>query len=159
VALSALQAQLTVAGPNGNRSVKIQDFFVGPDKDIQKENTLLQNEIITEIILPPIAGKMRSSYRKIRSRGAWDFASVSVAIAAQLEGQNISAARIFLGGVGPYPWRVEGAEKALVGKKIDASVAAAAGQAATEGNTPLRDNGYKVVMVKGAVEESILAFA
>ncbi len=62
-----------------------------------------------------------------------------------------------LGGVAPYPWRARTAEKLLIGKKPDAAVAAAAGLAAAEGANPMRDNAYKVEMVKGAVEESILA--
>ena len=158
VALSALQAQLVIAGPAGAKTVKIQDFFVGPDKSIEKENILAADEIVTEIQLPPIAGKARSSYRKIRSRRAWDFALVSAACVLQFDNQTVSGARIFLGGVGPFPWRVEGAEKAVVGKKIDAAAAAAAAEAAIAGASPLRDNAYKIDMAKGAVEESLLAF-
>jgi xanthine dehydrogenase YagS FAD-binding subunit len=159
VALAALQAQVTVAGPNGNRQLKMQEFFVSPEKDIQKETVLLPNEIVTEILLPAPAANTRSSYRKIRSRGAWDFALVSVAMVLQLDNKTVSGARVFLGGVGPFPWRVEAAEKALAGKKLDASLAAAAGNAAAEGSNPMSENAYKVQMVKGAVEETALAFA
>ena len=159
VALVALQAGLTVAGPSGTKTVKIENFFVGPDKDILRENVLAPDEIITAIVLPPIAGNVRSSYRKIRARRAWDFALASVGIVLQYEQETVSKARIVLGGVAPYPWRAAAAEKLLVGKKPDSAVAAAAAQAATEGGDPLRDNGYKVEMVKGAVEESILALA
>ncbi len=157
VALVALQAQLMVAGPTGSRAVKIENFFVSPDKSITRENILAPNEMVTEIHLPPISGKARSSYRKIRARRAWDFALTSVGILLQYEGEKVSIARIALGGVAPYPWRVPAAEKLLVGKKPDSALAAAAGQAATEGANPMRDNGYKVEMVRGAVEESILA--
>jgi xanthine dehydrogenase YagS FAD-binding subunit len=159
VALAALQAQLVIAGPAGNKSVKIEEFFVGPDKSIRKENILTANEIITEIHLPPVSGKMVSSYRKIRARQAWDFALASVGLVLQIENQNVSKARIVLGGVGPFPWRVEAAEKLLVGKKIDGALAAAAGKAAAAGASPMPDNGYKVQIVQGAVEESLLALA
>jgi len=159
VALVALQAQLMIAGPAGSKAVKIEDFFVSPDKSIEKENILAPNEIVTEIHLPPIGGRVRSSYRKIRARRAWDFALTSVGMVMQFEKQNVSKARIVLGGVAPYPWRVEAAEKLLIGKKPDSAAAAAAGQAAAQGANPMRDNAYKVEMVKGAVEESILAFA
>jgi xanthine dehydrogenase YagS FAD-binding subunit len=159
VALAALQAQLMVAGPAGNKLVKIEEFFVGPDKNIQKENILAANEIITEIHLPPVTGKMLSSYRKIRARLAWDFALASVALALQVENQNVTKARIVLGGVGPFPWRVEAAEKVLVGRRIDRALAAAAGKAAAAEAGPLPDNGYKVQIVQGAVEESLLALA
>jgi xanthine dehydrogenase YagS FAD-binding subunit len=157
VALVALQAQLLVAGPTGTKAVRIENFFVGPDKDILKENVLAPDEIVTEIHLPPVSGKVRSSYRKIRARRAWDFALTSVGMILQFENENVSRARIVLGGVAPYPWRVEGAEKLLIGKRLDGALAAAVGQAATEGASPMRDNAYKVDMVRGAVEESILA--
>jgi xanthine dehydrogenase YagS FAD-binding subunit len=157
VALVALQARLTITGPKGSRAVPIDQFFVGPDKSIEKENVLTTGEIVTDILLPPVSGQMRSSYRKIRGRGAWDFALTSVALALQLNGGSVSRARVVLGGVGPYPWRAGAAEKMLAGKKLDASIAAAAGQAAVEGASPLDANAYKVEMVKGAVEESLLA--
>ena len=159
VALAALQAQVMIAGPAGSRPVKIGDFFVGPDTSVTKENILTQNEILTEIHVPPVSGNVRSCYRKIRARRAWDFALVSVAVFLQYANETVSGARIVLGGVGPYPWRVEAAEKLLVGKKIDGTLAAAAGQAAAKGAEPMRDNGYKVQIVQGAVEESILALA
>lgn len=159
VALAALEAQLMIAGPAGNKAVRIESFFVGPDKDIRRENILAPNEIVTEIHLPRISGKVRSSYRKVRGRRAWDFALASVGMVLQFENDNVSKARIALGGVAPYPWRAEAAEKLLIGKRIDSALAAAAGQAATEGASPLRDNGYKIQIVRGALEESILALA
>lgn len=157
VALMALQAQIMIAGTAGSRLVNIGEFFVSPDKNIQKENILAANEIVTEIHLPPVAGKTLGSYRKIRARRAWDFALASVGLVLQVENQTVSRARIVLGGVGPYPWRVEAAEKVLIGKKIDNALAAAAGKAAIGGASPMPENGYKVQMVQGAVEESLLA--
>lgn len=159
VALTALQAQFVVAGPAGNRTVRIEEFFVGPDKNILKENILASNEVLTEIHLPPVNGKGAGSYRKVRARRAWDFALVSVGVVLNVENQTISKARIVLGGVGPYPWRVEAAEKLLLGKKIDSALAAAAGKAAAQGGAPMSGNGYKIQIVQSAVEESLIAFA
>ncbi len=157
VALVALQAQLMIIGPSGSKTIKIQDFFVSPDKDLERENILATDEIVTEIHLHPISGRVLSSYRKIRARRAWDFALVSVAVVLRFEKDQVDRARIVLGGVSPCPWRAEAAEKLLVGRKLDGTLAAAAGKAATEGANPMRDNSYKVQMVKGAVEESLLA--
>jgi xanthine dehydrogenase YagS FAD-binding subunit len=159
VALVALQAQLVVAGTAGSKPVKIGDFFVGPDKSITRENILAATEIVTEIHLPPVSGKARSSYRKIRARRAWDFALASVGVVLQYANESVSSARVVLGGVGPYPWRAEAAEKLLIGRKIDGALAAAVAQAAIKDASPMPENGYKVQMVQGAVEESILALA
>lgn len=158
VALAALEAQLTIAGPRGGRPVRIENFFVGPDKSLERENILAPGEIVTEVHLPPVGARTRSSYRKVRARGSWDFALVSVALVVNYrEDGSIAGARVFLGGVGPYPWRAAAAEKVLGGRRLDAATAAAAASAAVEGASPLRDNAYKVEMVKGAVEQSLLA--
>jgi xanthine dehydrogenase YagS FAD-binding subunit len=158
VALAALQAQIRIAGPSGSRAVRIEDFFSGPAKTIDRENVLQPGEIVTEIQLPPVSGKEKSSYRKVASRGSWDFALASVAAVLQFEDGSIRTARIALGGVGPYPWRIHAVEKLLAGKKLDRELAAAAGSEAAAGARPLRDNAYKVEIVKGAVEEALAAF-
>ena len=158
VALAALQAQVSIAGPTGNKAVKIENFFVSPKKNVDKENILLPGEIVTDIRIPPVSGTAKSSFRKIAARGSWDSALVSVAVALEIESDGVRSARIVLGGVGPYPWRMEAAEKLVVGKKLDSAVAAAAAEAAVSGAMPLRDNAYKLDMIKGAVEESLMAF-
>ncbi len=158
VALVALEAELSVTGPSGAKATKIENFFVSPKESIDKENNLMPGEIVTNIHIPPIEGSVKSSYRKIAARGSWDFALASVAAVLQFEGDTVRKARIVLGGVAPYPWRVEAVEKLLTGRKLDRELAAAAGEAAVSGASPLRDNAYKVEIVKGAVEESIAAF-
>jgi xanthine dehydrogenase YagS FAD-binding subunit len=153
--LVALQAQLTIAGPAGNKTVKAENFFVGPGKSIDKENGLLPGEIVTGIQIPPLTGKAKSVYRKVRTRGSWDFAQASAAVVLLLENDVIQAARIVLGGVAPIPWRADSAEKAAAGKKLDAVTIASIADAAVTGANPLSGNGYKVEMVKGAVVEAL----
>jgi xanthine dehydrogenase YagS FAD-binding subunit len=156
-ALIALNAHVRISGPGGEKTVDVENFFVSPAKMVEKENILLSNEIVTEIVLPRLNGNSRTSFRKIRARAAWDFALASVAAAVQFSGDAVAGARIVLGGVAPYPWRVTKAETILAGGKLDAASAAKAAEAALEGARPLRDNGYKLEMVKGAVEEALLA--
>jgi xanthine dehydrogenase YagS FAD-binding subunit len=158
VALTALEAQFSIMGPSGTKTTAIEDFFVSPKENIDKENILVRGEIVTSVSIPPIEGTVKSSYRKIAARESWDFALASVAAVLQFEGDTVQTARIVLGGVAPHPWRIEAAEKLLAGKKLDGKLAAAAGEAAVSGAAPLRDNAYKLEIVKGAVEESIAAF-
>jgi xanthine dehydrogenase YagS FAD-binding subunit len=158
VALVSLQAQLAITGPSGTKSVRIENFFISPKQNVTRENILAPGEIITEIRIPAAAANTKSSYHKIMARGSWDFALTSVAAVLQLENGSVRSARIALGGVATYPWRVEAAENLLQGKKLDGTIAAAAAEAAAMGARPLRDNKYKVEMVKGAIEESLVAF-
>jgi xanthine dehydrogenase YagS FAD-binding subunit len=155
VALQALGARILIAG--GTQAIGIENFFVAPNKKIAGENILAPGQIVTGIHLPAVSGTVRSSYRKVRARGAWDFALASVALVLQFDGDVVRSGHIVLGGVAPYPWRAEAAEKLLAGKKPDASLASAVADAAAAGARPLRDNAYKVEIVKGAVLESIMA--
>ena len=57
----------------------------------------------------------------------------------------------------PVPWRSPEAEDAIRGRTLDASTAAAAAAAAVEGAEPLAQNGFKVALTRGIVEEGLLA--
>jgi xanthine dehydrogenase YagS FAD-binding subunit len=139
--------------------VPISSFFVGPAQQLTKENILEKNEMLTEILLPPSAEGLRSSYRKVRSRGAWDFALVGVALALAMKGTTVAQAKVVFSGVAPVPWRSEAAEKALIGKALTAETVAAAADAAVAGAEPMEHNGYKIPLLKGALTESLLALA
>ena len=154
--LVALGAEVRISGPGGDRSMDLEDFFILPDQDLAQENVLERGEIVTEVVLPSAAG-VKSSYRKIRERGAWDFALVSVALAVRMSGSAIAEARVVLGGVAPAPWRSAAAEAALIGRQPTSSVAAEVAAAAVAQARPLEQNAYKVLLTKGAIVESLLA--
>jgi xanthine dehydrogenase YagS FAD-binding subunit len=111
---------------------------------------------VTAVRVPPAPG-WTSSYRKVRERGAWDFALTSVALAVRMEGRRIAEARIALGGVAPIPWRLPRVEELLRGREVTPALAREAGATAAEGTEPLEQNGYKVALVRGAVEASVAA--
>lgn len=158
-ALVALEARARLAGPNGYRTVPLESFFVLPAQEMRKENVLQPGEILTEVLLPPSPQGFRSSYRKVRARGSWDFALAGIALALRLVGGRVERARIVLSGVAPIPWRAVDAEKALVGRRPDAASASVAAEAAVKGAEPLSQNAYKVDLVRGIVEEAVLAMA
>ncbi len=157
-ALVALDAALRIAGPKGTRNVPAEKFFVGPGKDVSRENVLEAGEILTEVVLPPSNGA-RGGYYKVRSRGAWDFALAGVASALQIDAGTVKRATLVLSGVAPVPWRVPAAEKELVGGKLDSATIARAAAAAVIGAEPLSKNGYKVALVRGAVETALSKFS
>jgi xanthine dehydrogenase YagS FAD-binding subunit len=154
-ALVALDAQVRIAGPKGARTVPAEKFFVLPEQDFTKETVLEAGELVTEVVLPPADPAVRSSYRKVRARGSWDFAMAGLALAIAMKGPEVARARVVLSGVAPIPWRSAAAEKALVGQKLDARTIARAAEAAVAGAEPLQYNGYKVALVKGIVEEAL----
>lgn len=158
-ALIALGARVRVSGPGQSRVVPLSSFFVGPATSVTKETILERNEILTEILLPAAEPGLKSSYRKVRGRGVWDFALTGVAVALLMKGSTVSRARVVFSGVAPVPWRSEAVEQAITGKALTADVVAAAAEAGVKGATPLEKNGYKVPMLKGIITESLLAMA
>jgi xanthine dehydrogenase YagS FAD-binding subunit len=158
-ALMIYEATVRVAGPKGTRRVPIDRFFVRPGEDFQKETVLDPGEIVMEILLPPPAGGLRSSYRKIRARCSWDFALAGVALALQLDEGEVRKARVVLSGAAPIPWRSKEAEEVLAGKKLDAGTISDAAKAAMEKAQPLAHNGYKIPLFRGMIEEELHAMA
>jgi xanthine dehydrogenase YagS FAD-binding subunit len=158
-ALGALGAQITIRGPNGQRSVALEKFYVPPAEDYTKETRLEPGEIVTEIELPPPVEGLRSSYRKVRARRSWDFALAGLALALVFKGDQVLMARVFLSGVAPVPWRSIEVEQAITGKRLDDEVARRAAEAAVQKAKPMEQNAYKIPLLRGLIEEQLLAIA
>ena len=108
VALAALEAVVHVSGPNGERTIALEDFHRLPGQEPQRDTTLEQGEIITEVELPPDGFAAHYTYLKLRDRLSYAFALVSVAAALSFESDRIAAARLVLGGVAHIVryWRI-----------------------------------------------------
>jgi xanthine dehydrogenase YagS FAD-binding subunit len=61
-----------------------------------------------------------------------------------------------MGGVAPVPWRLKKAEDALRGKAVSKAVIRQAADEALKDAAPLRENGYKVDLVRAAIERAVL---
>jgi xanthine dehydrogenase YagS FAD-binding subunit len=156
-ALVALDAQIKIAGPSGERVMPLEKFFVLPSVDFKRENILKPGEIVTEIFVPYPKSGSKGYYQKVRERLAWDHAIVSVATIVQSNGGVARDTRVVLGGVAPIPWRAPKAEQFLRGKKIDEETSQKAGDIALEDAKPLKDNVYKVGMAKSLIQRALLA--
>jgi xanthine dehydrogenase YagS FAD-binding subunit len=137
----------------------LASFFVLPKASHLKENVIEPGDVLTEVLLEAPQSGARGAYRKVRERGAFDFALAGAAIVLTIADAKVKTARVVLGGVAPVPWRSAEAEQALVGKPLDAPTAAAAAAAAVKAAEPLGENGYKVPLVRGIMEEALLALA
>ncbi len=157
VALMALDATIRVAGPNGDRSIPISEFYVAYGEDPAKENTLAHDELITAVDLPAIEYSKRSLYLKIRDRASYEFALASAAVVLDLDGKNIRAARIALGGVGTKPWRSPEAETALAGKPATNETFTAAADAALRNAKPRKFNAFKIELAKRTIVQALQA--
>lgn len=127
----AMDAELTVVGPDGERTIPAGEFFRGPFT-----TALRSDEVLTGVRLPRFDGA-HAFVEFARTHG--NFALVGVAVLVALEDDRIARASIALSGVGPTPVRATAAERSLVGSAPDAAAVAAAVDAAAVEFRPAGD--------------------
>jgi xanthine dehydrogenase YagS FAD-binding subunit len=130
-----------------------------PHKDPQRETMLEPGEIVTDILIPPPVPGLRSPYRKVRARRAWDFALAGVALAVQIEEDKVRRARVVFSGAAPVPWRSRQVEETILGKRLVRETDGKAAEAAVKDAEPMKQKGYKVPLLKAVVEEELSAVA
>jgi xanthine dehydrogenase YagS FAD-binding subunit len=156
--LVALDAELSVHGPGGERRMPAADLFVDPVADVQRMHALEPGEILTRVRIPAEPGR-RSHFVKVAVRGAWDFALASAAVAAEVTDGRLTACRVVLGGVAPTPWRCLRAEAVLEGAEPTSDRIQAAAAAAVSDAEPEPKNAYRVALVRQAVVDALTEIA
>jgi xanthine dehydrogenase YagS FAD-binding subunit len=155
VALAALDAEVRVAGPNGERSIAFADYHRLPGDEPWRDNILERGELVTAIDLPAEGFSSHYTYLKLRDRLSYAFALVSVAAALKMEGGRISQARLALGGVAHKPWRRPEAEQALAGQEPSPRSFAAAADALLEGARGQGQNDFKIDLARRAIARAL----
>ena len=155
VALVALDATMRVRGPQGERSFSVEELYRLPGDTPHLEHTLLPGELIVEVRVPGGPYSRRARYLKVRDRAFYEFALVSAAVALDVEGGVIRAARLAAGGVGTRPWRMRASEQLLVGRPPERRAFEAAAQAAVQGARPLQHNHYKVELLPRTIVRAL----
>ena len=120
--LVALGGEVDIAGPQGKRAVKADDFFKG-----LFETALGQGDVLTAIRVPAATSASRTGFAELARRHG-DYAMVGLAASAQADGKGLKDVRLAFFGVGATPVRARKAEAAVASGKIDDAVAALAGE-------------------------------
>jgi xanthine dehydrogenase YagS FAD-binding subunit len=158
VAMLALDATVAVLGADGERTVPIAELHRLPGDHPEQDTTLAQGDLITHIQLPAPLTR-RSAYRKVRDRASYAFALVSVAAVLDVEDGVVRDVRIALGGVAHRPWRATTAEDLLRGRPATEQSFRAAATAELEEAEPLRDNAFKVPLVRNTITATLRGLA
>jgi carbon-monoxide dehydrogenase medium subunit len=126
-------AEITVMGKAGARTIKAAEFFQGP-----LTTALKPDEIITEIHLPAWPAARRYGFQEFaRRRG--DFAMAGVALYYDVDGGKAANAHIGVIGVGDCQRRLPKAVAMLNGKPVDEALAVKVGEAAAAEVEPQED--------------------
>jgi carbon-monoxide dehydrogenase medium subunit len=116
----ALDGELAIAGPQGSRAVKADDFFKG-----LFETALTARDVLTAIRIPAAGAETRVGFAEFARRHG-DYAMVGLAASARADGKQLRDLRLAYFGVGPTPLRARHAEQALAAGDVEAAVRALA---------------------------------
>src|SRR5881396_3320227 len=134
-ALVALDAQMVIRGPKGERVISAEEYWIGPGIDITRMNVLQPNELLTAIRIPATMAGAQFYFEKVRDRQVWDFPLVNTVAAT--------------------PRRLKNVEAAVVGKPRNEETAKMAGDLAVQGAQTLKHNGYKVPLMRNLVKRAV----
>jgi len=116
----ALDGELAIAGPQGSRAVKADDFFKG-----LFETALTARDVLTAIRIPAAGAETRVGFAEFARRHG-DYAMVGLAASARADGKQLRDVRLAYFGVGSTPLRARHAEQALAAGDVEAAVRALA---------------------------------
>jgi 4-hydroxybenzoyl-CoA reductase subunit beta len=133
--LLALKARVRLVSSSGERTVPVHDLYCDDGVSYLGKR---HDEIVTHILLPPVAAGLVMRYVKIRRRSAFDFPILGVAVALRVDDAGLcTEARIVLGAVASAPLLASRAAAVVVGQRLTREVIDAAAQAAFQPAKPL----------------------
>ena len=154
VALAVHDAVVMTEGPAGGREIPFGDLLRLPGDQPDLDFTLRHGELITAVELPASAG--RSHYLKVRDRASYAYGLVTCAVAVEMDGDRIAAARIALGGVAAKPWRVPDAEAMLAGAAPGEDLFGEVAEHALRGARTYAMNAYKPALGRALVVRGLM---
>ncbi|MDX1492086.1 MAG: xanthine dehydrogenase family protein subunit M [Pseudohongiellaceae bacterium] len=156
-ALVALEAQMVIQSEAGERVVAAEDFFVGPQLDIEVTTVLEDGDILTAVRIPSKWAGAEFYFEKVADRNSWDFALVNIAAAMRVNNGVIEDSRILVGAVQATPYRLGNVERAVQGKPRNADTAESVASMASEGAKPLNYNHFKMPLMNNLVKRALSA--
>ena len=134
-ALIAARANIVIAGPDGMRSLAVEDFLLRPGKTV-----LSANEFVVSLEMPHPPQKYGEAYLRFTPRSEMDIAVVGVGVSVILAPDGTCvAARIAVGAVAPTARLVANASKILFGKALNVDVLDQVSAAVSAACEPIND--------------------
>lgn len=149
--LVALGATARLVGPQGERTLPVAALF---RNDGIAYLTKARDELLVSLTIPA-QGSARSTYRKVRRRGAFDFPVASAAVRVRMDGERVAAADIVLNAVTSAPVVATEAQQALLGQRLDEATIAAAAEKAARLAKPLDNTDHLAAWRKKVVQVEV----
>lgn len=151
----ALDVEIVARGPNGERTIPIDEFFVG-----FLTTALDPDELLTSIRVPALEANSGYRYEKLQNPASgYAIVGVAAVVALAADG-SVSAARIGITGAGEVAYRPQAVEDALIGSSPVEESVKAASESAVDGVELLADihapADYRARVTKNLVRRAVL---
>jgi xanthine dehydrogenase YagS FAD-binding subunit len=154
IALGVLNATVVVQKGGQTMRMSIPDLYAKAWDNPTAHHSLSTGDLILKIELP--VAERRSAYLQQSEKASFDWALVSCAAAARVQGKKLSQASIFLGAIANVPHQVAAANQFLEDKELDDAVAAKAADMILEKAHAHSENGYKIPIAKTLVRRALM---
>ncbi len=154
IALAALDAMAVVQRGEQLLRLSIPDFYAKAWDNPTAHNSLNYGDLILRVEVP--SKPSSSAYLQMSEKAAFDWALVSCAAAASLNGTRIEQAKIVLGAVAPVPFQVPAANALMTGQELTEALATRVADRILQRATPLAGNAYKLPLAHALIRRTLL---
>ncbi|MDO8544995.1 MAG: FAD binding domain-containing protein [Opitutaceae bacterium] len=155
IAFAALDARVVVQRGRKPETLTLADLYASAWKTPAAHNSLRPDDLILRVEVP-IASDRRSAYLQVAEKSDFDWAIVSCAAAAKVNGSTLRATRLVLGAIAPIPWQADAANAFLEGKNVTTETAERAADLLLRDARPFGDNAYKLPIAKALVRRTLM---
>ena len=156
-----LEAEMIIQRGDEQRVVPAEEFFIGPEIDIERMTVLEPEDILIGVRIPAKWASSKHYFEKVADRKTWDFALVNVAMVAQLDSGSgkVSDIRIACGAVQCTPRRLTNVEDLLKGEAPGEELETLAARVAASNAKPLNYNHFKVPLMQNLAKRAVRSLA
>ncbi len=157
IAFGALDATVIVLKGGKEQKMTIDELYHEAWRNPEAHNSLESGDLIVRVEVR--VQQRRSAYLQMSSKSDFDWALVSCAAAAKVDGNKISQARIVLGAVSNVPYQVEAANTFLEGKELGEETSSKAADLILEKAHVQPFNGYKIPITRALIHRTLMKLA
>ena len=153
IALAALDAKVVVRRGKQEVALTIPELYAKAWENPEAHHSLGPTDLILRVQVPDVS--RTSAYLQISEKASFDWALVSCAAAAKVDGKKLGKVRVVLGAVAPIPYQVQAAHEFLEGKELNDDVATHASEIILKDASPVAHNGYKVPIAAALIRRTL----
>jgi xanthine dehydrogenase YagS FAD-binding subunit len=154
IAFGALNASVVVQKGSNEQKLTIDELYHEAWRDPEAHNSLEPGDLILRVEVP--VQQNRSAYVAMSSRSEFDWALVSCAAAAKVDGNKLSQARVVMGAVSNIPYQVEAANTFLEGKELGEETSSKVADMILEKAHVQPFNGYKIPIARALIHRTLM---